>query len=132
MSKENDEQTVNPAEPDGKVAADMEEARKNLDDRLLICAAAIVEGLVNKAKKGEVAPAKYLFEAAGLYPARAEKKPEQSVVYQLYKRLKLPDPAAADETSNATAQTSPEQSEAAIGTQPDDPAGENTALQGAS
>jgi hypothetical protein len=55
----------------------------------------IVSRFIEVAKSGQLAPAKYLFEALGLYPSPAETlaKPENSLAYALLKRMGLPTSA---------------------------------------
>jgi len=84
---------------------DMVEARKNISDEVRLSAAGIVAGLIAKAKNGEVASAKYLFEMVGLYPATAEtsSKPEDSLAYTLLQRMGLepgPDEEAHSDGTN--------------------------------
>lgn len=71
---------------------DMVEARKNTSDVVRCSAMDIIDALIQKAKDGEVGPAKYLFEMVGLYPATEEtsSKPEDSLAYTLLQRMGLP------------------------------------------
>ena len=71
---------------------DMVEARKNTSDVVRCSAMEIIDALIQKAKDGEVGPAKYLFEMVGLYPATEEtsSKPEDSLAYTLLQRMGLP------------------------------------------
>ena len=56
-------------------------------------------GLVDAAKQGQVAPAKYLFEICGLFPAGEEtaEKKEDSLAYTLLKRMGLPTEPEPDD-----------------------------------
>jgi hypothetical protein len=78
---------------------DLVEARKGISDVVRVSATSIVAALIEKAEKGEVAPAKYLFEMVGLYPATAEtsSKPEDSLAYTLLQRMGL-EPEPGEET----------------------------------
>jgi hypothetical protein len=71
---------------------DFIEARRNISDQVRGKAIGIVEKLIELAEDGEVAPAKYLFEMVGLYPATPEtsSNPEDSLAYTLLKRMGLP------------------------------------------
>jgi hypothetical protein len=85
---------------DMTVPIDFVEARKNVAALVRMAANEIAVGLIAQAKSGELAPAKYLFELAGLYPATPEtsSKPENSLAYALLKRMGLPtDPVDAEE-----------------------------------
>jgi hypothetical protein len=57
--------------------------------------------VIEVAKTGQLASAKYLFEAVGLYPATEEtraKAPEDSLAYTLLRRMGLPtEPVICDE-----------------------------------
>ncbi len=64
----------------------------------------IAAGMINAALSGELAPAKYLFEMAGLYPATAETEAtnpeEDSLAHILLKRMGLPiEPVVKDANS---------------------------------
>jgi hypothetical protein len=72
--------------------ADFVEARKMISELVRLAAVEIATRFVKAAKTGQVAPAKYLFEAVGLYPAK-EETPEpakHSLAYTLLKRMGLP------------------------------------------
>ncbi len=86
--------------PPTKEPKDFEEVRKNVATLVRISANDIATAFVEAAKKGQVAPAKYLFEAVGLYPPTAEtlSKPENSLAYTLLKRMGLPtEPVICEE-----------------------------------
>jgi hypothetical protein len=74
------------------VPKDFAEARTNISDLVRGSAIEIVGKLIELAIDGELAPAKYLFEMVGLYPASAEtsSKPEESLAYTLLQRMGLP------------------------------------------
>ena len=92
---------------------DFEEVRKNIAALVRTAANAIVTNLIQGANSGQVAPAKYLFEAVGLYPATAEtlSKPEDSPAYALFKKLGLrPAGMICEEAPQPVSMTSPEKS----------------------
>jgi hypothetical protein len=68
------------------------EARKNIATLVWVSVNEIAARFMTDAKAGHVAPAKYLFEVAGLYPATAETSaaPDNSLAYALLKRMGLP------------------------------------------
>jgi hypothetical protein len=78
--------------PVASMPKDMAEARKGISDDVRGAAMDIIAALIEKAEQGEVAPAKYLFEMVGLYPATEETaaKPEDSLAYTLLQRMGLP------------------------------------------
>jgi len=86
---------------DAKKPMDMAQARENVNDLVRESAAAIATGVINTAKSGQLASAKYLFEAAGLYPATGqtiERPVEDSLAYTLLRRMGLPlEPVVADD-----------------------------------
>jgi hypothetical protein len=71
---------------------DFAEVRKDIGGLVGNAAKDIARSLIESAKSGQLATAKYLFEAAGLYPASVEPVPEaeDSLAYTLLKRLGLP------------------------------------------
>jgi hypothetical protein len=70
---------------------DAAQVRENLKRQVRGSAEKIADGLISVAEAGQLAPAKYLFEVAGLYPATEETGPrENSLAYVLLKRLGLP------------------------------------------
>jgi hypothetical protein len=78
------------AEP--KAPKSLEEARKDVKTRVRNSAAEIADGLIEAAKAGRLAEAKYLFEIAGVYPVSDEPDTEggESVTRSLLKSLGLP------------------------------------------
>lgn len=87
-----------PAETAPKDAA---RARENVSDLVRKSAGAIANGLIEAAKSGQLAQAKYLFEVAGVYPAPEKARSgKDSVVYKLLERLGVPiDPIVDAENS---------------------------------
>ena len=82
------ENTVPTKKPVGVV-----QARENVADLVRNSAAEIAMGMIEGAKAGQLASAKYLFEVAGLYPATEEteeERTEDSLAYTLLKRMGLP------------------------------------------
>jgi len=70
----------------------LEEARKDVKTRVRNSAGGIADGLIEAAKAGRLAEAKYLFELAGVYPVSEEPESEggESVTRALLKSLGLP------------------------------------------
>ena len=104
------------AKPDGKTLNRVEEELEPVDFaevREIVAAMVrrsakkIAEGVIKVAEKGQLGPAKYLFEAVGLYPPGAEvPKPEESLAYSLLKRMGLqPEAEVADEGEKGNIQT---------------------------
>ncbi len=60
----------------GKKPADMVQARSNISNLVRKASDQIAKEMIDTAKKGELARAKYLFELAGLYPANEETAPK--------------------------------------------------------
>jgi len=84
-----------------KKPVDMVQARENVSDLVRESAAAIANGVIAVAKSGQLASAKYLFEAVGLYPATGqtlEKPEEDSLAHTLLRRMGLPvEPVVTDD-----------------------------------
>jgi hypothetical protein len=79
---------------------DFTQVRKNIAALVGHSAEAIAKSLIIVATKGQLAPAKYLFEAVGLYPLTAETSPqeEESLAFTLLQRLGLPtDPVFGED-----------------------------------
>jgi hypothetical protein len=77
-----------------------QEVRKAILDLVNVSAVDIVSSLVDAAKEGQVASAKYLFEFCGLFPVHEEmvEKKEDSLAYTLLKRMGLPtEPITEDQ-----------------------------------
>ena len=72
--------------------ANFAQVRKNVAALVGSAAEEIAKKAMDVAKEGQLAPAKYFFEAVGLYPATAETTSgtEASLAYTLLKRLGLP------------------------------------------
>jgi hypothetical protein len=69
---------------------DLAEAREIVAAMVRKSARKIAEEIIKVAETGQLAPAKYLFEAVGLYPPGPEApKPEESLAYSLLKRMGL-------------------------------------------
>jgi hypothetical protein len=69
------------------------EVRQNIKNLVENSAVEITSGVIKKARDGQLAAAKYLFEVAGLHPSTEEtrgKPEEDSVVHGLWKRIGLP------------------------------------------
>ena len=68
------------------------EVRKAIADLVSVSALEMVANLIEAANAGQVAPAKYLFEITGLFPAPLEsvEKPEDSLANILLKQMGLP------------------------------------------
>jgi len=82
-----------------KKPADMAMVRENIKNMVINSAETIVVMLIKAARNGELAPARYLFEAAGLHPAVEGSNPpeEDSLAYSLLKQLGLPtEPVGVD------------------------------------
>lgn len=78
----------------------------------------ITKAVVSQAKTGQLAPAKYLFEMASIYPALTDGSfstaHEESLAETLMRRLDLPDkPIAKDDEDEPRAARAAEQGEAA-------------------
>ena len=86
---------------------DFAEVRKIIATLVRISAKHITEEVIKVAKTGQLAPAKYLFEAVGLYPPGVEAaKPEDSLAYSLLKRMGLqPDAGVPEEAKKGGIQS---------------------------
>jgi hypothetical protein len=86
---------------DTKQLADIVQVRERIVELVKGSAADIVTELIDVAKLGQVAPAKYLFELVGLYPASEGTElvpPEESLAHTLLTRLGLPtEPVVRDQ-----------------------------------
>jgi len=84
-----------------KKPVDMVQLRENINKLVGESAKDIATKVIEVAKTGQLASAKYLFEAVGLYPATEEtraKAPEDSLAYTLLRRMGLPtEPVICDE-----------------------------------
>ncbi len=86
---------------DTKKPVDMVQARENISVLVRESAAKIATGVIEVAKSGQLASAKYLFEAIGLYPATGqtlEKPEENSLAHTLLRRMGIPlEPVVTDD-----------------------------------
>lgn len=84
-----------------KKGNDVVEVRENINELVMESAVAIANNVIEAAKTGQLASAKYLFEAAGIYPAteQAAMRPiETSLAHTLLTRMGLPlDPVICSE-----------------------------------
>jgi hypothetical protein len=86
---------------------DMARVRKDISNMVGNSATEIAAGMINAALAGELAPAKYLFEMAGLHPVaektEAENPQEDSLAHILLKRMGLPtEPVIQDANSSSS------------------------------
>jgi hypothetical protein len=89
-----------------KELVDMARVRKDISNMVGNSATEIAAGMISAALAGELAPARYLFEMAGLYPATAEIEAmdpeEDSLAHILLKRMGLPiEPVIRDANSSS-------------------------------
>ena len=78
--------------PNTTKTTDAVEVRQNIRNLVENSAVEIASGMIKKARTGQLAAAKYLFEVAGLHPLTVEtagKPEEDSVVHRLWKRIGL-------------------------------------------
>ena len=84
-----------------KKGKDIAQVRENINELVKDSAKDIATEVIKVAKTGQLASAKYLFEAAGIYPAteQAAANPiERSLAHTLLTRMGLPlDPVICDE-----------------------------------
>jgi hypothetical protein len=84
-----------------KKGKDIVQIRENINELVKDSAKDIATEVIKVAKTGQLASAKYLFEAAGIYPAteQATTNPiERSLAHTLLRRMGLPlDPVICDE-----------------------------------
>jgi hypothetical protein len=87
--------------PEKKKGKDVAEVRENINELVKESAEEIAKGVIEAAKTGQLAPAKYLFEAAGIYPVTeqtAMRPIETSLAHTLLTRMGLPlEPVICDE-----------------------------------
>ena len=90
-----------------KKGKDIVEVRENINELVKDSAELIATKVIEVAKTGQLASAKYLFEATGLYPAteQTEARPiETTMAHQLLTRMGLPlEPVVYDEDAPPTA-----------------------------
>jgi hypothetical protein len=86
---------------DAKKPVNMVQARENVSDLVRKAAAKIAKGMIAGALDGQLASAKYLFEAVGLYPPTEqtqERPDEDSLAHTLLRRMGLPlEPLVIDD-----------------------------------
>jgi hypothetical protein len=84
-----------------KKGKDVVEVRENINELVMESAVAIANEVIEVAKTGQLASARYLFEAAGIYPATeqtAMRPIETSLAHTLLTRMGLPlDPVICSE-----------------------------------
>ena len=89
-----------PAKP-----VDLVEVRKKLAEVVGPAAPEIIQAIVDEAKKGQLAHAKYALESTGVYPAAdgdSTKPEDDSLAQRLWKRLGLPEePVICDDEAEA-------------------------------
>jgi hypothetical protein len=94
-------QSANKSAVGKKKPVDMVRVRENINNLVGNSAKEIAAKVIEVAKTGQLASAKYLFEAVGLYPATEEtqaKPPEDSLAFTLLKRMGLPtEPVICDD-----------------------------------
>ena len=87
--------------PKAKKPVDMVRVRENINNLVKNSARKIATEVIKVAKTGQLASAKYLFEAVGLYPATeqtAVRPQDNSLALTLLKRMGLPtEPAICEE-----------------------------------
>ena len=111
-----------------KKGKDILEVRENISDLVKESAADIASSVIEVATRtGQLASAKYLFEAVGIYPPteQTEARPiETTMAHQLLTRMGLPlEPVVCDEDSEPTSDTRGAATKA-IGGAEEDPGGE--------
>jgi hypothetical protein len=104
------------AKPEKKEAAkkkkgkDVVEVRENINELVMESAVAIANIVIEAAKTGQLASARYLFEAAGIYPVTEQtaiRPIETSLAHTLLTRMGLPlDPVICSEDPVPTLLTS--------------------------
>jgi hypothetical protein len=101
------EESVGKTKAISKEPVEMARVRKDVSNMVRNSATEIAAGMINAALSGELAPAKYLFEMAGLYPASEETQAanpeEDSLAHILLKRMGLPiEPVVQDASSSSS------------------------------
>jgi hypothetical protein len=97
---------VEPKSSDAEVPPkDFREVRENIAALVKNSASSIAAAVIDVAKTGQLAQAKYLFETVGLYPTgdETQSEPEESLAQILLKRMGLPT-----EPVNQAAASAPE------------------------
>ena len=92
--------------PAAKKNVDMERVRENINTLVKNSARKIATEVIKAARTGQLASARYLFEAVGLYPAneQSEARPlETTMAQQLLTRMGIPlEPVVQDEDGEVT------------------------------
>ena len=99
----------------GKKPVDVVQARENVAALVRDSGSEIAMAMIESAKVGQLAAAKYLFELAGLYPATEETEAvrgEDSLAHTLLRRMGLPIEAAISDSRRAAAELTTERTEA--------------------
>ncbi len=103
LAKESAEKSEGGSTSEPEKPGDLVQVRQKIDDLVRGSAEDIAAEVIRVAKKGQLAPAKYLFEMAGVYPLTEETGPkahEDSLAQILLKRLGLPlEPVVVEEDS---------------------------------
>jgi hypothetical protein len=94
--------------PKPKKGKDLDKVREGIDNQIKDSARLIANKVIEVAKTtGQLASAKYLFEAVGLYPANAqsEARPlETTIAHQLLTKMGIPlEPVVEDEDGEVVA-----------------------------
>jgi hypothetical protein len=119
--------------PKSTKPVDLAEVRKQISDIVGGEAAALALAVVEEARKGQLAPVKYLFEAIGLYPAPEGSQPrpeDASLAKTLLHRLGLPEDLAVRREEEvplklAPASNSGKEAEEALGNSDPQPKSQN-------
>jgi hypothetical protein len=103
-TKEAEKRSVETGTEEKPVPADFAQVRKNIATLVRGSAEEIATAFIAGAKAGQLAPAKYLFEAVGLYPATEEtlEKAEDPLAYTLLKRMGLANEAVIGDEDEAS------------------------------
>jgi hypothetical protein len=105
-----------------KAPVDLATVRENINNLVGKSARAIAGKVIKAAKDGQLASARYLFEAVGLYPATEETSAppvKDTLAYTLLTRLGIPlDPVVCDEDLMPAAPTSDPKDESTDTTKP--------------
>ncbi len=99
---------VNQVQQNTLKTMDAGEVRQNIKNLVGNSAAEITSGVIEKAREGQLAAAKYLFEVAGLHPLMEETagKPEEySLAQSLWKRIGLPIEGGSGGTEQSAVDT---------------------------
>jgi hypothetical protein len=94
--------------PKVKKGKDLDKVREGIDNKIKDSAQLIANKVIEMAKTtGQLAVAKYLFEAVGLYPASAESEArpiETTIAHQLLTKMGIPlEPVVLDEDGEVVA-----------------------------